>query len=99
MAYEPKDGSVTMFQNKVEPGSKKPKFTITGMYKGEKIKLALWAATTPEGVAKKDRDGNTFFNGTIGPDIFRQGGSTTGAGTGTTGAKPAPVPSEDEMFT
>lgn len=97
MAYEQKEGTATMFQNPPEPGSRRPRFTITGMYKGELVKLAFWNATTPEGVNKKDKNGNVFFTGTIGPDTFRQGQQGGAGSSGASGGRTAPA--DEEMFT
>lgn len=82
MAYTPKDGSITVFKNSPEPGSRQPHLTGNGMFAGKEVRIALWPATNPDGTAKKDKKGNTYMTGSLklaDEDGPRGGGAGGGA--------------------
>jgi uncharacterized protein (DUF736 family) len=57
MSYEMKDNTFTIFPNLNKKEDKHPDFKIEMMFKGEKIKAAIWK--------KKDKNGNGFYSGTF----------------------------------
>ena len=63
MAYEMREGDVSIFKNDNATG-KQPQYRGTALINGEKYKLSLWV---------KDGKKGKFFSGKIEPDNYTQG--------------------------
>lgn len=63
MAYEEKNGDISVFKNDKKEKDTHPDYRITGTgLDGKKIKGALWL--------KKDRNGKTYMSGKIEEDTY-----------------------------
>lgn len=59
MAFEQKEGTLTVFRDTRNTNPKAPTHTGTAKYKGEDLDIALWV--------KEDKNGKKYFSGTIRP--------------------------------
>jgi hypothetical protein len=62
MAYEQKDGDISIFKNNKKATEKQPDYTGTAIVDGKKRKIALWIKG----------DESKFFAGKIEEDTYRQ---------------------------
>jgi hypothetical protein len=63
MAYEPKDGDISLFKNSDKKETKHPDYKGTALIEGKKYKIAMWMRES----AKKEK----FISGKIEIDNYR----------------------------
>ena len=62
MAYEQKEGDISVFKNNKKETEKQPDYTGTALINGQKMKVALWV---------KEGQKGKFFAGKIQEDNYR----------------------------
>lgn len=62
MAYEQKDGDISIFKNNKKETEKQPDYTGTALINGQKMKVALWV---------KEGQKGKFFAGKIQEDNYQ----------------------------
>lgn len=62
MAYEPKDGDVSIFKNENRTNDNQPTHRGTMQWNGEKLKISLWPKATT--------DGKAFLSGKVQVDDY-----------------------------
>jgi hypothetical protein len=67
MAYEQKDGDISIFKNNKKATEKQPDYTGTALINGQKMQVALWI---------KEGQKGKFFAGKIQEDTYRQSDNT-----------------------
>ena len=63
MAYEQKEGDISVFKNNKKETENQPDYTGTALINGQKMKVALWI---------KEGQKGKFFAGKIQEDTYRQ---------------------------
>lgn len=63
MAYEPKDGDISLFKNNDKKETKHPDYRGTALIEGKKFKIAMWI---------KGEKPKTFLSGKIEIDNYRK---------------------------
>lgn len=72
MAFEHKDGQVSIFKNTYkEAGDNKPEYKGKGIFNDQPFEISLWL--------KEGKDGGKFFSGTIRPPQVKAPAATTAA--------------------